>query len=84
MLNVNEDGIQRLEHQDLVNAGLDLSGIAASSIAITSKGVAIARHIRNTTKKGRWSANSVLEFIGGETERTRRGIPFCQSLPVDH
>jgi len=41
-------GLQRITYQDLVDAGLDLSGVSADELAVTLNGKPVARHILST------------------------------------
>lgn len=63
-LNVTEDGVYRVTHDELLEAGINFNGQKSKKVAITLRGEGIARHISGLSKKGRWTKSSVIEFIG--------------------
>ncbi len=62
---VNEVGIQRLSHAELLAAGVDLSGQPAVSVAVWTGGIAQARHVGGPTI---WGEGSYVEWLGEPSE----------------
>ncbi len=62
-LDVSENAVYRVTHDDLVAVDIDLRKKKAKNIAISLRGKGIARYI-DGLKKGRWTKNSWIEFAG--------------------
>ena len=61
LLLVREEGIQRVTHEDLLAAGIDLSGTRASDIAILDDGKAVARYV--SAPATGFGPGSYVEFV---------------------
>jgi len=69
-LNVSQNAVYRVTHDDLLAQGIDLRGQKAKKIAISFRGEGIARHIEGLNKKKRWTNNSWIEFMGTKLNTT--------------
>ena len=67
-LNVPENAVYRLEHEELLTLGIDLKRVHGSDIAISFKGKGVERHIGNLDRKGRWTVGSWIEFKGTKVD----------------
>jgi len=76
---VSSEGMQRITYQDLIDAGLDLTGVDPSQIAVTVDGRPVPRHIHryddgglspvnvrksNISRGGSFGTNHVIDFWG--------------------
>ena len=61
LLLVREAGIHRATYEQLFAAGIDLSGVPASSIAIVDNGVGVPRHVEATG--GVFGPGGYIEFV---------------------
>ena len=61
LLLVQQPGIQRVTHEELLAAGIDLVGIAPDLIAIVNDGVAVPRHVASTGSA--FGPGSSIEFV---------------------
>jgi len=61
LLLVRETGIHRVTHEQLVAAGIDLSGTPAGRIALSDNGKAVARYVGTTG--GTFGPGSFVEFV---------------------
>ena len=60
-LSVDHDGIYRLTHQNLLAAGIDLSGVSTARLALLNRGKAVPIRVGGPERFG---AGSFLEFVG--------------------
>jgi len=65
-LQVKENIVYRMTHNELLAVGIDLNGEKTDTIAISFKGEGVTRAIENATK-GKWTSESTLSFIGSKT-----------------
>lgn len=63
-LDVTEDAVYRVTHDELLDAGINLNGQKAKNIAVSFQGKGVARHIEGLDKRKRWTSDSWLEFEG--------------------
>ncbi len=63
-LNVPENAVYRLEHEELLMLGIDLKRTEGNTIAISFKGEGVERHIGGLDRKGKWTVGSWIEFKG--------------------
>lgn len=63
-LDVDSNAVYRLTHEELLLQGIDFRGFKANNIAISFKGKGVARHIEGLNKKGKWTKESAIEFVG--------------------
>lgn len=63
-IDTTKDYVYRITHDALLAQGIDLSGLPVSHIAVTQKDKNVPRYIANTTKNGRWQAQTTIDFIG--------------------
>ncbi len=61
LLLVHEPGIHRVTHEQLLASGIDLSGAAASTIAVLDRGLPVVRHVE-TVGRG-FGPGSFIEFV---------------------
>jgi hypothetical protein len=62
LLLVREKGIHRVTHEELLAAGIDLTGTPVAQIAILDNGAGVARHVESETAA--FGPGSYLEFVG--------------------
>lgn len=62
LLLVREEGIHRVSHEELLAAGIDLTGVPVAQIAVVNNGVGVARHIESGSPV--FGPGSYIEFIG--------------------
>jgi hypothetical protein len=62
LLLVREEGIHRVTHEQLLAAGIDLSGTPAPRISLSDNGKPVARHVGTST--GTFGPGSFIEFVG--------------------
>ncbi|MDZ7841400.1 MAG: C25 family cysteine peptidase [Gammaproteobacteria bacterium] len=63
-VSVTRPGMQRLRFEDLLGAGVDLSGVRANAIAVTLKGEAVPRHIEQGSGNGGLGPGGYIDFWG--------------------
>lgn len=63
-LGVSEDAVYRVTHEELLTAEIDLEGQIAKDISITLREKGIARYIDGLDRKGKWTQESWIEFMG--------------------
>jgi len=63
-LDVTNNAVYRITHDDLLAKDIDLKGFNAKRIAISFKGEGVARHIEGLNKKAKWTKESYIEFKG--------------------
>ncbi len=61
LLLVRDEGIHRVTFEELLSAGIDLSGVPASRIAVVDDGVGVPRHVE--TVGGSFGLGSYIEFV---------------------
>jgi len=61
---VSENGLYKVTHNDLFNAGIDLTGLKVEKMALSLKGEGILRHIDGSDVRNRWTSDSSISFIG--------------------
>jgi len=61
LLLVREEGIHRVTHEELLAAGIDLTGVPVSQIAIKNDGVGIARHVESESAV--FGPGAFIEFV---------------------
>ncbi len=69
-LNVSENTVYRVTHEDLVAVGIDLRGQKAKNISISFRGEGVARHIEGLNKRKKWTKDSFIEFMGTKPNTT--------------
>ncbi|NIU87994.1 MAG: hypothetical protein GWN56_12180 [Nitrosopumilaceae archaeon] len=62
LVSIGEQGIYRINYEDLLNIGLDLSGVAVSSLALTHKGIPQQVFISSADEV--FGAGDYIEFVG--------------------
>jgi subtilisin-like proprotein convertase family protein len=92
LLLVREEGIHRVTHEQLLAAGVDLSGTPAARINLFDKGKAVARFV--SAPGGIFGPGSYVEFVGRPAltlaspvdayvlRVQRTGVPAVPALPV--
>ncbi len=68
-LDVSKNTVYRVTHDELLAAGINLNGQKVKNIAISFRDEGVARHIEND-KKGKWTKESTLEFMGTKISGT--------------
>ncbi|RLA76116.1 MAG: hypothetical protein DRG30_03580 [Epsilonproteobacteria bacterium] len=64
ILNVSENAVYRVTHEDLLALDIDFSKKKAKNIAISFRGEGVARYIGDLDKRGKWTKDSWIEFMG--------------------
>ena len=59
-LKVRSEGLQRITYEDLLSAGVDWNGVAASDISVSFENKAVARKVSDST----FAPDSYIDFIG--------------------
>jgi len=62
-LAVTVSGIQRINHADLVAAGVNLIGVPTSRIGVSDRGRAVARFVDDVAGNGRFDEGDAIEFV---------------------
>ena len=66
-LQIKENAVYRVTHEELLALDIDLTGFKANDIAISFKGEAVERHIAGIVKD-KWTSESTLEFKGEKAQ----------------
>lgn len=61
-LDVDQNGVCRVTHQELKVENVNLKGIRASKIALTLKDEGVARYVGGLDERGKWTTESYLDF----------------------
>ena len=75
-MQVKENAVYRITHEELLANDIDMIGLKAKDIAISFKGEAVERHIAEL-RKDKWTSESYLEFKGSE-------VNTKDALYIDH
>lgn len=63
-VDVPVDGLYRISDAELRAAGFRMPRVSADEVAISFRGNPVARHVGGLNKRGKWSKDSWVEFIG--------------------
>ncbi|MEM9532286.1 MAG: C25 family cysteine peptidase [Pseudomonadota bacterium] len=63
-VSVSQTGIQRVTFDDLLAAGVDLSGASAAALAVTFRGAAVARRVELGNEPAGFGSGDFVDFFG--------------------
>lgn len=81
LIQVSEDGMVRVTHQQLIERGVDFTGLAGDQLAVTVDGVAVARHVVMAAPEQGFRHGDWIDFHGrGLADEDALYAPFNHYL----